>query len=111
MWKRFKTAANKVIHTIISNQIDEITTMKSMGRGDFLLQEGNRRVRIYAELMSGPPDRSIYAKSIIRWLPPHENEPLNDEDRQRILEKTCRYFDMRKISYEIIWVANSWQSL
>jgi|GEM_PF-6662587 hypothetical protein len=56
---------------------------------------------VVAEIMLGPIDCVIYRSSVENWLPPHENEPLMEEDRERIIRCLCKYLDHSGWTYEI----------
>jgi len=101
MFDKVKNFLHTFIHAT-GNQIDEVTTMNPTSRDDFLFTENHRSTQIYAELLTGNPDRLIDGSSIMKWLPPHENEPLTQEDRERILQKVSLYFDRFNETYEIV---------
>jgi hypothetical protein len=58
-------------------------------RGHILAEIDGKRIRIDGELLvheEGLPDYVIYRDSIERWQPPHENEVLDETERERIIE-------------------------
>lgn len=80
-------------------RIDDSTSMHPLGRDLFLYREGERTLHVVAELMaSGPPDRVIYADSIDCWLPPFDGDVIDQEARERILEKIARFFRNNHVS-------------
>lgn len=56
---------------------------------------------VQVEMMTVHPGRVIYTSTIKKWLPPHDNEEVTDEDRARILKKICMYFDNIGYTYDI----------
>lgn len=71
------------------------------GRDEIVFEENGRQAVIYSELGS-KPNRGIYVSSITKWEPPHENEPLTDDQRENILALLCEHYDSLGISYELV---------
>lgn len=100
MFQKLKAAVHQFIHAT-GNQIDDITSMDPVSRDEWKYIEGDRQLILVAERGLGDPQLLIYASSVKRWLPPHENEEITDADRERILKKVCFFFDKSGKTYKI----------
>ncbi len=88
---------------LLKTRIDNSTNVYKRGRDEYLYKEGNHSLMIYAELLTGNPDIDIDISSIRKWLPPHQDEYLSQEDKNRILKKFCAYLDLNGVSYRVTW--------
>ena len=63
--------------------------------------EGERTMRIDSEVLLGPTDLVIYAKSMKNWEPPHETERVTVERRGDIIENIRRAFESQGRRIEV----------
>jgi len=71
------------------------------GRDQFKCCIGDRCAYIYAEMCAGEVNYAIDKASPSAWLPPHADEPMNREDRERMLRNLCKYLDHAGRTYRI----------
>ena len=72
------------------------------GRDVIEVREGERVVKLYAELQNGPVARIIHHGSIRGWEPPHERETFDEAARERCLKAVTDFLDSRGVRYEIV---------
>jgi len=61
------------------------TKLKLTGRAGMIYTDADRVMKIDSEMLAcGEYDMVIYERSMQAWQPPHDNEPVTDEDRSRI---------------------------
>jgi hypothetical protein len=72
-----------------------------IGRSGFTYHFESYAAEVEAEMLVGPINYVIYSSTIEKWLPPHENEQLTEEDRQRIIRCLCKYLDHYRNTYEL----------
>jgi hypothetical protein len=75
------------------SRIDAHASLFRLGRDEYKYCENGRCLILQIEMLRGDIQRSIYASTIKRWLPPHENEAISVTDRNRIAEKIRVYFE------------------
>ncbi len=46
----------------------------------FIVTLNSRKILIKGKRLRGDPDQIIYREKFPKWLPPHENEPMSDDD-------------------------------
>jgi len=76
--------------------------IRSKGRDEWAYQEGEHKMVIYAELLSGDNGLGVDFGSIWKWLPPHDQKVLSWDERDRILKNFCAYLDLKKIKYTVL---------
>lgn len=76
-------------NTIVS---DEGWQVKLLGRSGILYSESARSMKIDSEVLSGTAGLAVYSYSIQRWLPPNEQDALDDADKTRIIDNLRRAF-------------------
>ena len=54
---------------------------------------GDHKVKFYMERLVGKPDRIIYKAAGKKWISPHENEPISDEQYQFVLSALVKHFE------------------
>jgi hypothetical protein len=83
------------------HMIDANTSLTSTSRDEFKYREGDHELLVFVELLPSKPGLLIWPTSIKQWPPPYENEPITEEDRERILKKIEQYFVSIGQSYAI----------
>jgi hypothetical protein len=76
-------------NTIVS---DSGFSVEVLGRTGIEYWERERSLRIDSEVLSTPTGIALYRNSIRAWRSPHENEELDDANRQRIINNVVRAF-------------------
>lgn len=74
-------------------KIDEVSSIKRLGRDEYQYCENKRCVKLQIEMLTGPINRLIYASTIKMWEPPHEMEPISLQEKMRIAEIVKRHFE------------------
>ena len=82
-------------------RIDNETVLLPIDKDTFKFVEGERSVLINVERLAGDPSMVIYAGLLKQWSSPHEQQDITAEDKDRILNKICYFFDQRGWSYEV----------
>src|SRR6266496_2724573 len=91
LFSKFRTIKN----------IDSISSMERLGRDEYKYIEGDRALTVQIEMLSGTPRRVIYSRTIKKWMPPYDNEPITEDKRKEIVAKICKYFEINNISYTV----------
>jgi hypothetical protein len=74
----------------------------TMERGhNFLYREGDRKLLIHGEMLTGDLDFVVYSGGITNWLPPYQEEAVGVEKKQQILSRLDRYMKQYGIRYEL----------
>lgn len=66
--------------------------VSTRGRGELVYTEGDRSLRIEAEMLTGSPDWVVYTDSIRRWEPPYEKEPISPERKGKVIANIRSHF-------------------
>ena len=77
-------------------------SVEVLGQTGIRYSEAGRSAFVDSEVMNEPDTMLIYAKSIMRWDPPNESEPLNARDRERIIESITNAFEFSGFKVQII---------
>lgn len=72
---------------------DEGFSVEVLGRTGMRYSEGDRSIFVDSEVMNEPNSMLAYAGSIKKWDAPHEADPVNHSDRQRIVQNIKRAFE------------------
>jgi hypothetical protein len=79
-------------------KLDDSSSLTKTSRDEYKYIEGDHEMLIYVEVL----EKAISESSIQEWLPPYSTEKISDAKKKEILEKLCKYFSDRKMSYKII---------
>jgi hypothetical protein len=77
-------------------------SVEVLGRAGLSYREGNRTMFVNSEVLMGPSGMAVYRKSITRWDAPHDNEVIEQADRERILENIRDAFRFQGFDIVII---------
>ena len=102
LWGSSKTLWRNRQPFVFSVRGNRKVKFRGGGRDGTIFEEDGRKVQIYTELLGGKVSRAIHISSIEKYQPPHENEPLTDEQREEILDLLCEEYDYRGVRYEVI---------
>ena len=92
---------NRFVSSIVKLFNESPIGITQSGRDDFLYREDVHKLLIRGEMLSGDIDVVIYADSIARWLPPFEEQKIEDQKRQEILRFLCEWLEKKKIKYKV----------
>jgi hypothetical protein len=73
-----------------------------LGRAGFLYREGDRKMVVNSEILTGPSGMVIYHKSIVRWDAPHNSQLIETPERARILANIREAFRFQGFEPQII---------
>lgn len=76
-------------------QSDSGFSVEVLGRTGLKYTELQRSMMLDSELLAGPEVLVLYTYSIEKWLPPHDAEPLDQNDKDRIVENIREAFRFR----------------
>jgi hypothetical protein len=72
-------------------RIDDSSQLIKLGRDEYKYVEGDRSLVLQIDMGIGQPSRLLYSSTIKGWLPPHQDEKISEEDRQRIAGKIAKF--------------------
>jgi len=79
----------------------------STPRGDVLFYDGPRVIEIGLDdrTVDGLVEITLFAKSLRKWEYPNDGDPLTDDIRREILEKTARLIEAKdtRVRVKIEW--------
>ena len=84
-------------------KIDDERYLYRVDRDGYRYCEGPRCLLLQIELLSGRPNRLIYASTIDGWLPPHDGEPISADKRKEIAETIRLFLDRSGDQAAIKW--------
>jgi hypothetical protein len=82
-------------------RIDDSSELKVLGRDEYKYIEGERSLILQIDLLRGVPNRLLYSSTIERWLPPHQDETISEEDRKRIAAKIANFLTGQGYSVKV----------
>lgn len=77
-------------------------SVEVLGRTGLRYREGERAMRVDAEVVTGPSGLLVYRSTIRRWEPPHAAEPIDAAGQARILENIRAAFRDRGFEIDAI---------
>jgi hypothetical protein len=82
-------------------------SVEVLDRTYLLYREGDRSARVGSEILSSPIGLVMYASTLKRWEPPHEQEAVDDVERRRILDNIQKAFQWKGYDCDVIWPATT----
>jgi hypothetical protein len=85
-------------------ECEEGFSVEVLGRTGIRYREGERTMSVDSELLSSasPAGIAVWKNSIVRWLPPFENETISEAKRLTILENIRRAIQFAGDDIEVI---------
>lgn len=83
--------------------MDPIVTISKITRSSILVTYGVRQMTILGEAYErgyGSPDFVAYLSSMKGWNPPNDQDPFDDETRQKIISGVKQRIEERKMTIE-----------
>jgi len=81
---------------------DEGFSVHVLGRTGIEYTEGARSVFVDSEVLAGGHGIAISKGSIKAWQPPHQDEKITEEERQRIVDNICRAIRFRNQPVQVV---------
>src|SRR5262245_35143301 len=81
-------------------RIDDSSQLTKLGRDEYKYLEGERSLVLQVDMLRGR-NRLLYSSTIERWLPPHEDETISEEDRRRIAAKIASFLTSQGYSVKV----------
>jgi len=78
---------------------DEGFSVEVLGRTGLRYRESDKSMFIDSEVLLGPSGMVVYKNSIRKWDPPHQEEAVSNESRERIVNNVRSAFLFK--GYEI----------
>jgi hypothetical protein len=75
-------------------------------RDKTIFEEDGRRAIIHTEMLFGKINCAIYASSIQKDGPEHDDEPLTEQQKEDILDLLCEDYDYRGVTYDVIMTSH-----
>ena len=67
-----------------------------------IYSDAGRVMKIDSEMLAcGEYDMVIYERSMQAWQPPHDNDPITEEDRSRIKQDIERHLKRCRIEWQV----------
>jgi hypothetical protein len=85
---------------------DNGVSVEVLGRTGLRYSEHGRSCSVDSEVLATPAI-AVWPSGIRRWDPPHEDDPLTDEDRRRILQNIADAFASQEWGLRVIDHRNS----
>lgn len=79
---------------------DEGFSVEVLGLTGLRYREDERTMFVDSEVLTGASGMGVYKDTIEKWDSPHEDVPVTDSDRERILENIRRAFRFQ--GFEIV---------
>jgi len=83
--------------------MSEDVSIKKITRGSIVMTVGNRQITIQGEAYErgyGSPDFVAYLSSLKTWDPPHDQTPLDEQTRQKIVKGLKEKIAERQMTIE-----------
>ena len=77
-------------------------SVEVLGRTGLRYCETGRQMFVDSEVLTGPSGMAVYKDTIQKWDPPHENVPVADSDRARILNNIRDAFRSQGFEIDVI---------
>ena len=81
---------------------DEGFSVEVLGRAGLLYIEGTKKLEVDSEVLAGPSGIVIYQNSIKSWGPPHNNELIDENKRNRIVDNIRRAFRFQGFEIQVL---------
>ena len=83
------------------SRIDSTSQLLRLDRDGYKYVEGERSLVLQIDMLRGVPNRLLYSSTIKRWLPPHQDEMITEEDRKRIAAKIANFLTSQGYSVKV----------
>jgi len=83
------------------SRIDAESQLIRLGRDEYKYIEEEHSLILQIDMGVGVPNRLLYSSTIKRWLPPHQDETISQEDRQRIASKIASFLVSQGYSVKV----------
>jgi hypothetical protein len=77
-------------------------SVEVLGRTGLCYREAGRQMFVDSEVLTGPSSIAVYKDTIRKWDPPHDNVPVTDSDRGRILNNIREAFRSQDFEIDVI---------
>lgn len=75
--------------------------VRVLGRAGLRYERGDHVMLVDSEMLAGPEyDMVIYSRSITTWQPPHENEPISEDERRSIAEDIEKRLSRTRVDWQ-----------
>ena len=77
-------------------------SVEVLGRAGLTYRESAREMFVDSEVLAGPAGMVVYRDTISQWKPPHNRKPIDDVERERILQNIREAFRSQGFEIDII---------
>jgi Immunity protein 74 len=77
-------------------------SVEVLGQTGIRYREVDRSAFVDSEVMNEPDTILIYERSIKKWDPPYESDPLDDRDRAKIVDGIRKAFEFKGYRLQVI---------
>lgn len=98
---------SKMTSSIGSGNASDGGSLTRIGRDAYEYRRGQKRMVVEVEMLSGNPDRVVYAASLRGWEPVAEADPIDGEERQRIVTEVVSQLTRQGHHPTVEWAAGT----
>jgi hypothetical protein len=77
-------------------------SVQILGRVGLRYREGERAIFVDSEILAGENSIGAYSGSIKAWDPPNEKDPIDEEERSRIIDNIRRALESKGYELQVI---------
>jgi hypothetical protein len=81
---------------------DEGFSVEVLGMTGMRYTEQGRSIFVDSEVLATPGAMAVYRNSIRRWDPPHEDQVVNEEERERVIDNIRHAFAFNGYTVEVL---------
>jgi len=92
----------KLIRDLGRTYITDDIFITGGGRDTLIYHDKDHATEVFVELLFGKINRSFGRRSISRWLPPFEEEVIDEAKKDEIIRNIATYYQSKGITFQII---------
>lgn len=77
-------------------------SVEVLGPTGLRYREAGRQMFVDSEVLTGSSGMAVYKDTVEKWDSPHENVPVTDLDRDRILSNICDAFRFQGFEIDLL---------
>lgn len=77
-------------------------SVEVLGQTGLCYREGERKMFVDSEVLTGPSGMMVYGSSIARWDPPYDEENIDEAKRQQVIENIRKAFRFQCFEIQVI---------
>lgn len=77
-------------------------SVEVLGRTGLAYRESGKEMFVDSEVLTGDTGMVVYRDSVSNWKPPHDDIPVSDADRERIVQNIRHVFRQQGFQIDVI---------